>query len=340
VFSGPGSPTYALRKWAGSVVPGLLGEKLSYGGAVTFASAAALTLGVVTVPVYEIYKVGEDPHWLDGLDLLALAGLRVAAIPHFNNAEGGTHDTRYCYLGERRLRLLEQELPEGAFVLGVDEHTACIIDIDAGTASVEGLGLLTVRSLGRSETVSSGETVTIAKLVSTAERLAAAGSAPGTGPVGQPAPSGEVVDSPVPGEEPVLGTAAPPLVGLVRALEERFRAAISSRDVGAAVAVILDLEDRINEWSSDIPGSDELSRARASLRSMVVELGSVAEVGAKDPAEVLGPFVESLLAVRDEARRQHRYAESDAVRDRLAALGVAVRDTTDGTEWSLASAGS
>jgi len=33
VFAGPGSPTYALRKWSGTVVPSLLKEKLRHGGA-------------------------------------------------------------------------------------------------------------------------------------------------------------------------------------------------------------------------------------------------------------------------------------------------------------------
>ena len=54
----------------------------------TFATAAALTLGAFTVPVYEIYKVGEDPHWLEGLDVLGSVGLSVAVVPHYNNAEG------------------------------------------------------------------------------------------------------------------------------------------------------------------------------------------------------------------------------------------------------------
>src|SRR5438445_359895 len=111
-FSGPGSPTYALRQWASSLVPSLLAEKLRSGGCVVFASAAAVTLGVAALPVYEIYKVGEDPRWLPGLDLLAEAGLRAAVIPHYNNAEGGNHDTRYCYVGERRLRSIEGQLPE------------------------------------------------------------------------------------------------------------------------------------------------------------------------------------------------------------------------------------
>src|SRR5262249_5481054 len=113
VFAGPGSPSYALRQWVDSLIPKVLIEKLQAGGSggcVTFASAAAVTLGRLAVPVYEIYKAGEDPHWMEGLDLMAELGLNVAVIPHYDNAEGGTHDTRFCYLGEPRLAQLEAEL--------------------------------------------------------------------------------------------------------------------------------------------------------------------------------------------------------------------------------------
>ncbi|HZB97426.1 MAG TPA: hypothetical protein VE219_02390, partial [Candidatus Sulfotelmatobacter sp.] len=99
VFAGPGSPTYALRQWRETDVPALLAEKLQKGGCVTFASAAAVGLGAVALPVYEVYKVGEPAHWVPGLDLLATIGIHAALIPHYNNAEGGTHDTRYCYMG-------------------------------------------------------------------------------------------------------------------------------------------------------------------------------------------------------------------------------------------------
>ena len=60
---GPGSPTYALGVWRDSRLPDVLGDKLTRGGCVAFASAAALTFGVATVPVYEIYKVGATPYW-------------------------------------------------------------------------------------------------------------------------------------------------------------------------------------------------------------------------------------------------------------------------------------
>ena len=95
---------------------------------------------MATVPVYEIYTAGEPPRWEDGLDLLRTTGLSAAVIPHFDNAEGGTHDTRFCYLGERRLTSLERRLAADTCVLGVDEHTACVFDLDRGTADVRGRG--------------------------------------------------------------------------------------------------------------------------------------------------------------------------------------------------------
>ena len=58
VMAGPGSPSYALRQWAGGPIPDALAAKLADGGILTMASAAALTVGVVTIPVYEVYKVG------------------------------------------------------------------------------------------------------------------------------------------------------------------------------------------------------------------------------------------------------------------------------------------
>jgi cyanophycinase-like exopeptidase len=61
VFAGPGSPTYALRQWQETPVPRALVDVVGRGGTVVLGSAAAVTVGSHAVPVYEIYKVGEDP---------------------------------------------------------------------------------------------------------------------------------------------------------------------------------------------------------------------------------------------------------------------------------------
>lgn len=319
VFAGPGSPTYALREWAGTDVPDLLADKLTHGGCVVFASAAALTLGRYTVPVYEVYKVGADPVWVDGLDLLGDLGPDLAIIPHYDNAEGGTHDTRFCYLGERRLAMLEQQLPETGWVLGVDEHTGCVFDLDAGTASIVGNGVVTVRRGGLSSVVASGETLPMGALVDLAF-----GKRGARAPVATPA-------------APPADAAPTALHAEIRRLEAEFDTAMEDRDVEAAVRAVLELEDTLEAWSGDTTQSDAGERGRAAIRRMVVRLGELARTGARPAREVVGGYVDALLAERAAAREDRRFGDADRVRDVLVALGVEVRDGRGGTEWVLQS---
>ncbi len=335
VFAGPGSPTYALDRWAGSVLPRLLADKLERGGCVTFASAAALTLGVCTVPVYEVYKVGARPQWVPGLDLLAVAGLRAAVIPHYDNAEGGNHDTRFCYLGERRLSLLEETLADDTFVLGVDEHTACLIDVDARTATVAGNGRVTVRRHGTSEVFAAGTTVPLDQLA-TASRPSAPAAAPV--PVLAPAPAGapraygtaRAPDDGGGGGEP------PGVMTEAERLRRVFLDAVEGRDVDGALSAVLELEQAIVDWSRDSLQSDETDRARAVLRELVVGLGDLARNGARDPGDVAAPFVEAILEARRAARDKGDFGTADGLRTRLIQAGVVVNDSPDGTAWSMA----
>ncbi len=185
LFAGPGSPSFVLRQWGRTDIPALLRERLGRAGATVFASAAAVTVGTHAVPVYEVYKAGIAPHWLDGLDLLGELGWQVVVIPHFDNAEGGTHDTRYCYLGERRLRAMEDELPDGTWILGVDEHTAAVLDLEAGTLEVQGRGGVTVRVAGQHTVFPAPATVPFAELLAAA---AGARSVQAAAPAAAPAP--------------------------------------------------------------------------------------------------------------------------------------------------------
>jgi cyanophycinase-like exopeptidase len=320
VFAGPGSPSYALSQWKGGQVPVVLAEKVRTGGCVTFASAAAVTLGAFALPVYEVYKVGHRPHWLEGLDLLAEAGLRAAVVPHFNNAEGGNHDTRYCYMGERRLSGLEELLPDDVFVLGVDEHTALILDLDAGTATVAGIGVVTVRHRSSSWTVPAGESVPIADLSAGGAKASTPRDSPSEGVSARTGPEAGPPD---------------PLLDGLASCQSEFDAALSARDGRGAVKAVLQLDDLLTEWSRDTLQSDHLDRGRAALRAMVVRLGESSEQGLRDPREVVGPFVEALLDARRQARTDRRFADADGLRDRLVDAGVEVRDTPDGTEWVL-----
>ena len=324
VFAGPGSPTYALRQWEGTAFADVLAAKLRTGGIVTFASAAAVGLGRAAVPVYEIYKVGQAPEWVPGLDLLSIAGLDAAVIPHFDNAEGGTHDTRFCYLGARRLEIMERQLGDDALVIGVDEHTALILDLSSGTAEVQGRGGITVRRARRVlRTLASGDRIELTQLGS--DELPSA-AAVASAHDSQPAAAPVIRDS---------ATAARTLTEQVDHATAAFNAALDARDARAAVAAILDLEAAIAQWSADTTQSDETDRARAALRGLILRLGNATADGLRDPAEQLAPLAEVVVRTRMALRRRNDYELADALRDAAAGAGLELRDTPDGTTWHL-----
>jgi cyanophycinase-like exopeptidase len=325
-FAGPGSPTYALRHWRGSPVPAALIGVVRRGGTLVLGSAAAVTLGSHAVPVYEIYKVGADPVWVEGLDLLgALTGVSAAVVPHYDNKEGATHDTRFCYLGEERLAALEAELPEQTGVLGVDEHTAMLLDVEARTMTVAGNGVVSVRRRGDTRTFAAGDSVGL-------DDLAAMLRGEQTGP----APVRAV---PAAADGSAAGDTDQPALSLREEADrarDAFERALAGRDVDGCVAAVLGLEEALAAWQSDTLQSDDADEARRVLRALVVRLGELAEQGAADPADAVAPFVEALLAVRTGARENKDFATSDLVRDRLVAAGVEVHDSPEGTTWALA----
>jgi hypothetical protein len=317
VFAGPGSPSYALTELRGGALAEALRYRLTAGDGVTvLASAAACVLGALALPVYEIYKAGAPPHWLDGLDLLAPLGLPVTVISHYDNAEGGTHDTRYCYLGERRLRRLEAELPDGTAVLGVDEHTALIIDLLAGTIQVRGRGGVTVRRCGTSDVLPAGTASTLAHL----QAMIA----------GEPSPPRPLTTATPESPEEAAAVPVLTLTERVDACQRRFDGAFVRADPAAMSQAVLDLDDALADWASDTD-IDEAEHARTVLRSLVVRLGETAQ---RPPAAA----VDALLALRERLREDRAYRRADAVRHALALAGIEVQDTPDGPRWHPAPA--
>lgn len=145
IFAGPGSPTYAIRQWRDSPVWQAVVEGFEAGADLLFASAASITLGRYALPVYEVYKAGEDPYWADGLDLMSEFGLQLAIVPHFDDNSGGdNYDSRFCYMGAQRFDVLQEKLPPEVTILGIDAYTCICFDPNTRTASVAGQGGLTL----------------------------------------------------------------------------------------------------------------------------------------------------------------------------------------------------
>ncbi|SHE49405.1 hypothetical protein SAMN02745225_00774 [Ferrithrix thermotolerans DSM 19514] len=325
VFAGPGSPTYALRVWKDLELSSLLSKVLSSRRVVTFSSAAALTLGSYTLPVYEIYKAGEDLRWESGLGLLdKLFGRKIAVVPHYNNQEGGTHDTRYCYMGERRISVLERELPEDAFILGIDEHSGVIFDLKSQSIETVGIGLITIRRAGSSLQITPGTTMPISEFLNLHREEEAKGN---LSPVNVANDEDkEVVDLIQRGE---------PLEEELLRLQGEFEEAIDAGNFLDAAKKILELEGTLKEWETDSLMSDINKRGRAQVRSMILRLGQTSTERVFDPSETIAPYVKFILEEREKARASKNFERSDQIRDLLTSLGIEVQDSPQGTSWSL-----
>jgi cyanophycinase-like exopeptidase len=145
IFMGPGSPSYAVRQLRDSLAWYYLLARHRLGSVLALASAATIAFSAFALPVYEIYKAGEDIHWIEGLDFFSHYGLKLVFIPHWNNTEGGANlDTSRCFMGrERFLRLIEM-LPEDITIVGLDEKTALLMDPSRSECQVKGIGSVTL----------------------------------------------------------------------------------------------------------------------------------------------------------------------------------------------------
>ncbi len=204
IFLGPGSPTYAVRHLKDTLAYRYLVRRHLQGAVISLASAAAFALSSKVLPVYEMFKVGDDPHWVNGLDWFGMYGLDLAVVPHWNNAEGGDElDTSHGFVGLDRFMQLRALLPAATHILGIDEHTAVVVDFAAGTGAVMGKGTATLCHGDLDVTIPSGESFDLHQL----------------GPLRDAIPPADFVPEPLPSAEAALPAALPE--GAAELLEQR-----------------------------------------------------------------------------------------------------------------------
>jgi cysteinyl-tRNA synthetase len=230
-------------------------------------------------------------------------------------------------MGESRLVQLEALLPEGVAILGVDEHTALILDLGAERVEVRGRGRAVVRREGNETALPTGTAISLAELRGLLSGAAAAATATAV-VAATPERSGGPPE-PTQHEEP--------FIALLAEHQDQFDRAREGRDADGMVAAILAVETAMAEWSTETFSSDERERGRAQLRRMVTRLGEVATEGGADPRERVAPFVEAILALRRQFRSERRFDDADRLRDLLTGCGVEVRDGREGEEsgWGL-----
>lgn len=165
IFMGPGSPTYAVRQLQGTLAWDVIRARHRLGATLVFASAATISVGAWVLPVYEIYKVGQDVHSLPGLDLFSDFGIPLSFIPHWNNAEGGADlDTSRCFIGMERFAQWCDILPTDHTIVGLDEHTGLILDFEKNECTVSGVSSVSLVRECNPEIYAAGKTFLLGEL--------------------------------------------------------------------------------------------------------------------------------------------------------------------------------
>lgn len=318
ILIGPGSPTYALEQWRQSPIPKLLTAHVEHGGCLVAASAAALTMGSLTLPVYEIYKVGSELHWRKGLDILGQFGFNVVVFPHWNNAEGGNHDTRYCFMGAPRLTRLESLLPEGTPILGVDEHTALILDFSNRQASIQGVGSVTLRKAGQERVFRKGDQIPWAVLRDEAD----------TEPLFTSAPP-----DPADSADPKAAHPSDSVWKEIHTKADIIRSALADGHDQIVTGGLLEMEQFIWKVRADLEEEDATGAAREIFRELLASLGSHFADRPPNREACVKAVVDALLHWRQQLRSRKKWDEADAIRRCLAQGGVFIEDTPQGAEW-------
>jgi cysteinyl-tRNA synthetase len=101
-------------------------------------------------------------------------------------------------------------------------------------------------------------------------------------------------------------------------------------NTAGAMAVLRGLEKQARSAAEDAEGPKARESLQASLDLLGIDLRARANIRALTEKE------QSLIASRNAARAARNWAESDRIRDELAAMGIALKDNKDGTtSWEV-----
>jgi len=102
-------------------------------------------------------------------------------------------------------------------------------------------------------------------------------------------------------------------------------------NTAGAVAALFELIKVINTARDNGAANDQLKSAQATLRELTSVLGL--RMQAKQGSGDTDKFINLLIEVRAEVRKQKLWQLSDLIRDKLKELGVTIEDNKDGTTW-------
>ena len=115
--------------------------------------------------------------------------------------------------------------------------------------------------------------------------------------------------------------------------KERFQKAMDDDfNTAGALGHLFDLVRVINQARDAGVDAPTLSEAQSLLRELTGVLGLRLDRSSRTSNQA-DPFVDFLLEIRNELRRQKNWALADLIRDRMAQLGVVLEDSKEGSTW-------
>jgi len=118
----------------------------------------------------------------------------------------------------------------------------------------------------------------------------------------------------------------------------RFREAMDADfNAPAALSVLFDLTREVNTAlaAAQPPARADLEAFAALYRELAGGVLGILPDADGASAERESALLHLLVDLRNEARQRKDFALSDAIRDRLAAMGVTLEDGKDGTTWKI-----
>ena len=119
-------------------------------------------------------------------------------------------------------------------------------------------------------------------------------------------------------------------IGRINALVEKYKAAMEDDfNTADAVSVIFELVKLANTTAGESSSKEYIEE----LKKQIVSLSDVLGIIAEKEKEILDSEIETLIAERQNARKEKNFARADEIRAELLERGIILEDTREGVKW-------
>lgn len=132
----------------------------------------------------------------------------------------------------------------------------------------------------------------------------------------------------------MLNDAEQEILNHLASYREKFKTAMDDDlNTADAISAIFELTREINAYMG--ANANASKTVLAGMHDLFMELTGVLNlVQAEEEADADAEKIEALIAERIAAKKEKNFSEADRIRDVLLEMGIAIKDTRQGTQWS------